>query len=29
LQPPAPKPRPLSLSALWCLWVVAVGRASA
>jgi diacylglycerol kinase family enzyme len=29
LQPPAPKPRPLSLSALRRLWVVAVGRASA
>jgi diacylglycerol kinase family enzyme len=29
LQPPAPRARPLSLSALRRLWVVAVGRASA
>jgi diacylglycerol kinase family enzyme len=29
LRPPAPKPWPSSLSALRCLWVVAVGRASA
>jgi diacylglycerol kinase family enzyme len=29
LRPPAPKPRPLSLSALRRLWAVAVGRASA
>jgi diacylglycerol kinase family enzyme len=28
LQPPAPKPRPMSLSGLRRLWVVAVGRAS-
>jgi diacylglycerol kinase family enzyme len=29
LQPPAPKPRPLSLSALRRLWAVAIGRPSA
>ncbi|HJW35582.1 MAG TPA: diacylglycerol kinase, partial [Actinomycetes bacterium] len=29
LQPPAPRPRPMSLSALRRLWAVAFGRASA